>query len=39
MIGMITNVFGLMMVGAVAKVGMKTTETLFKVPGKCTGKC
>ncbi len=30
MIGMVTNMFGLIMLGAVAKVGMKTTESLFK---------
>jgi hypothetical protein len=38
-LGLLGSVFGLMIVGQVAKQGMKTTETLFKMPGKCIGKC
>jgi hypothetical protein len=36
---MIMGLLGLMFVGTIAKVGLKTTETMFKIPGKCTGKC
>lgn len=37
--GLFGSVIGLMVVGAVAKHGMKATENMFKIPGKCKGKC
>lgn len=39
MMGLFGSVIGLMVVGTVAKHGMKATENLFKFPKKCTGKC
>jgi len=39
MLGLFGSVFGLMIVGQVAKVGLKTTENIFKVPSKCKGNC